>query len=197
MNNDYISENLVYYRKKNNYSQEQLAEKLHVSRQAISRWECGTAVPDTENLIEMGNLYGVSLDELIKGAHQESDIVVEDTNVNIQKDSARAVALSLGFSVVVALAFLLWGMLVPSSWGIAWVCFLAIPLAITAVIAIKKHRTIIFCYPVVALAVFYILSWYTGLWHPLWIIFLTIPIYYCLSVLIDKNIIKKEKQKSR
>lgn len=193
MNNDYLSKNLVYYRKKNNYSQEQLAEKLHVSRQAISRWECGTAVPDTENLIEMGNLYGVSLDELIKGAQQESDVAFEDTNKNTQKDNTRGVILSLGFSVIAALAFLLWGMFVPSSWGIAWICFLAIPLLITAVIAIKKRRTVIFCYPVVALAVFYALSWYTGLWHPLWIIFLTIPIYYCISILIDKNIIKKEK----
>ena len=52
-------------RKENNITQEQLADKLNVSRQAVSKWESGTAYPDTEKLIQISKLFKVSLDELI------------------------------------------------------------------------------------------------------------------------------------
>ena len=45
--------------------QEQLAEKLQVSRQAISKWELGESIPDTENLILLSKFYGVSIDYLL------------------------------------------------------------------------------------------------------------------------------------
>jgi transcriptional regulator with XRE-family HTH domain len=62
---------LLAYRKKFGYSQEQLAEKLGLSRQAVSKWERAEASPDTDNLIELARLYGISLDELVLGG--ESD----------------------------------------------------------------------------------------------------------------------------
>ena len=52
-------------RKENNVTQEQLADKLNVSRQAVSKWESGTAYPDTEKLIQISKIFNVSLDELI------------------------------------------------------------------------------------------------------------------------------------
>ena len=58
---------LVELRKKNNLSQEELAEKLGVSRQAVSKWERSEASPDTDNLIALAEIYGMSLDELIFG----------------------------------------------------------------------------------------------------------------------------------
>jgi transcriptional regulator with XRE-family HTH domain len=48
------------------YSQEQLAEKLGVSRQAISKWELGTALPDTDKVVAMSEFFGVSSDFLLK-----------------------------------------------------------------------------------------------------------------------------------
>lgn len=59
-----LSEKLAALRKKQGYSQQYVAERLNVSRQAISRWEVGSCVPSTENLMELSRLYGVSLDEL-------------------------------------------------------------------------------------------------------------------------------------
>lgn len=59
-------EKLFELRKKANMTQNDLAEKLNVSRQAVSRWEMGTAMPDVENLIAMSDLFGVSLDYLLK-----------------------------------------------------------------------------------------------------------------------------------
>ena len=60
-----IAERLVSLRKKHGLSQEDLAEKLGVSRQAISKWERVEASPDTDNLIALAKLYGISLDELL------------------------------------------------------------------------------------------------------------------------------------
>lgn len=58
---------LIEYRKKNGLSQDQVAEKIGVSRQAVSKWERAEASPDTDNLIMLSKLYNVSLDELING----------------------------------------------------------------------------------------------------------------------------------
>ena len=58
---------LYQYRKKNNLSQEELAAKIGVSRQAVSKWERAEASPDTDNLILLAKLYGVTLDDLLQG----------------------------------------------------------------------------------------------------------------------------------
>lgn len=62
-----ISERLLELRKKNGDSQEQLADKLEVSRQAVSKWESGQGNPDLENVIKLSEIYGVSTDYILKG----------------------------------------------------------------------------------------------------------------------------------
>ena len=57
-------ENLIQARKLRGMTQEELAEKLDISRQAVSKWENGESVPDTDKLIRLGDVLGVSLDEL-------------------------------------------------------------------------------------------------------------------------------------
>lgn len=59
---------LVSLRKQKGITQMELAEKLNVSRQAISRWEVGAAVPTTDNLKVLSELYGVSIDYLLNDA---------------------------------------------------------------------------------------------------------------------------------
>ena len=60
-------EKLYELRKAAGMTQNDLAEKLNVSRQAVSRWEQGSATPDVENLIAISDLFGVTLDELLRG----------------------------------------------------------------------------------------------------------------------------------
>ena len=60
-----IAQRLSARRKQSGLSQEALAEKLGVSRQAVSKWERSESSPDTDNLIALAQLYGVSLDELL------------------------------------------------------------------------------------------------------------------------------------
>ncbi len=61
-----FSEKLYSLRKSRGLSQEQLAQELNVSRQAVSKWESGHAVPETEKLLTISNFFGVSLDHLLK-----------------------------------------------------------------------------------------------------------------------------------
>ena len=61
-----LSEKLYTLRKKSGLSQEQLAERLSVSRQAISKWESGQSVPESDKLIVISNYFKVSLDYLLK-----------------------------------------------------------------------------------------------------------------------------------
>ena len=72
-----IADRLVKLRKKNGYSQEELADKLGLSRQAVSKWERAEASPDTDNLICLAKLYGVSLDELLS-TDEDVDTIVEE-----------------------------------------------------------------------------------------------------------------------
>lgn len=60
-----IANRLVTLRKRNSLSQEALAEKLGISRQAVSKWERAEASPDTDNLILLSRIYGISMDELL------------------------------------------------------------------------------------------------------------------------------------
>ena len=55
---------LGQFREKRGLTQEQLAEKLNASRPAVSKWECGDATPDLDNLVALAELYGITLDEL-------------------------------------------------------------------------------------------------------------------------------------
>lgn len=59
-----INEKIYELRRQSGLTQEQLAEKLNVSRQSVSKWETGVSVPDLERLIALSELFGVSLNEL-------------------------------------------------------------------------------------------------------------------------------------
>ncbi len=62
-----LGETLARLRREQNLTQEQLAELLGVSRQAVSKWENGTALPETEKLLRLGDLLHCSMDELLRG----------------------------------------------------------------------------------------------------------------------------------
>lgn len=66
-----LKERLSYYRKRQGLSQIELAEALEVSRQTVSKWETGTALPSAENLLALSRLYRVSVDALLKGTEAD------------------------------------------------------------------------------------------------------------------------------
>ena len=76
-----LGEKLSKLRKEYNYTQEQLADILGVSRQSISKWESDIAYPETEKLIELGKLFECSMDYLLK------DEVTERTGVSVSEST--------------------------------------------------------------------------------------------------------------
>jgi transcriptional regulator with XRE-family HTH domain len=72
-----IADRLAKLRKEKGYSQEQLADALGISRQAVSKWERAEASPDTDNLICLAKLYGVSLDTLLKTEQPAEEIAAD------------------------------------------------------------------------------------------------------------------------
>ena len=81
-----LSDKIIGLRKSNGMSQEDLAEKLNVSRQAISRWESGTAMPDASNILQLSKLFGVTTDYLLNDDyHSDNDLpkVKEVQNDNL------------------------------------------------------------------------------------------------------------------
>ena len=67
-----LKESLSFYRKEQGLSQVELAEALDVSRQTISKWETGAALPSAENLLALSRLYGVTVDALLNGVETEA-----------------------------------------------------------------------------------------------------------------------------
>ena len=67
-----LGEKIAKQRKELNYTQEQLADILGVSRQSISKWESDIAYPETDKLIELGKLFDCSMDYLLKEARKWS-----------------------------------------------------------------------------------------------------------------------------
>lgn len=60
-----LDQNLRFLRKANHYSQEEVAEKIQVSRQSVAKWESGESAPDINNCVKLAKLYNVSLDDLV------------------------------------------------------------------------------------------------------------------------------------
>lgn len=67
-----LKDNLIMLRKMNGYSQEQIAEKIGISRQAYAKWEKGTTIPDIDRASLLADVYGISLDNLMKTVNEES-----------------------------------------------------------------------------------------------------------------------------
>lgn len=60
-----IADKIKYLRKENNMTQEDLANKLNVSRQTISKWETNVAIPDADNIVAISKLFNITTDELL------------------------------------------------------------------------------------------------------------------------------------
>ena len=104
-----IANRLLAYRRAHGLSQEELAEKLGVSRQAVSKWERAEAAPDTDNLIALAALYGVLIDELINGKDepqaqseekQSTDDRSEERKTERESQSEQEENMDEGFTII-------------------------------------------------------------------------------------------------
>lgn len=107
-----LSEKLYTLRKKSGLSQEQLADRLNVSRQAISKWESGSSTPESDKLIAISRYFNVSLDHLMK----EDGDGPEDAPRPEQRGSARTAdhtRRSVGLAICIGgvVCLMIWGLL--------------------------------------------------------------------------------------
>lgn len=195
---------LQQLRKANGYSQDVLAEKLGISRQAVSKWERAESSPSVDNLLDLARLYGITVDEML---NTDGDRVVIKTQNNTKKDIkgklksliskandfgiypelARSLAKFPFFLVVTILYVVL--CFVTKLWHPLWIMFLALPIYYQFALACKGGNKKVFMLllpiPEIIVTVFLILGFAFGIWEYAWILFLLLPIYYWI-VLINK-----------
>ena len=71
-----LKDNLIMLRKLNGYSQQQIADRIGISRQAYAKWENGLTTPDIEKTSALADVYGITLDNLMKGDSAEGTSVI-------------------------------------------------------------------------------------------------------------------------
>ena len=102
-----FNEKLVVLRKQHNLSQEQVAEKLGVARQTISKWELGETTPEMDKLIIMSELYNITLDELMK-EENEGKVVNDPNNTNSQKLAGMTIKILKGIGIFILIVAILY-----------------------------------------------------------------------------------------
>lgn len=211
-----FSNNLYTIRKQSGMSQEELAERLNVSRQAVSKWERGEALPDTDNLIAIAELFDVSLDWLVHSDEsslkqvetaedalpkstseeneekeedeedEEEDEEDEDDPEVIESKKRFRLWYDLPYPILVTIAHLLWGFLA-DGWAVGWTLYVTIPVYYTLIDCIRRRKLTPFCYPVFVAFVYLLMGMAWGMWHPWWILFITVPIFYPIAKAIDNR----------
>lgn len=97
-----ISEKIKEKRLKHNWTQEELAQMLNVSRPAVSSWEVGRNYPDLETIITMSELFDISLDDLLKGDKEVVEQISDDTKT--RKDQSKKIRW-LVITIIVLISF--------------------------------------------------------------------------------------------
>lgn len=200
-----IADRLVELRKKNGYSQEGLAERLGVSRQAVSKWETGMSSPDLDNLITLSKIYCVSLDELVGNDRTDTlcevvdgcdEVIEKEDDEDEDEESSKFDLVSdsiISFVTLGCIAFYLVFGFLNDIWHPTWIVFFLIAITATLIDSIKRRSFASFGgYPLIVTAIYLLLGFLVdGAFGIHWWLFITIPMYYVLAsgldALINRN----------
>lgn len=92
-----LNEKIYYYRKRAKLSQEELAARVGVSRQAVSKWELGEATPELDKLLALARVFGVTTDELLKGSEPDAGEAPFEERKSAPPDAGRQFDHAMGF----------------------------------------------------------------------------------------------------
>ncbi len=107
-----FAEKLITLRKSRELTQEQLAERLNVSRQSVSKWETGQVIPEAEKLLELSRTFDVTIDYLLKPSEIDelsvkTDILEQQQKQMLEREEKRTKLLkNILYAVIVYLVFL-------------------------------------------------------------------------------------------
>ena len=137
-----FSDKLIALRRKAGWSQEELAERLNVSRQSVSKWESAQSMPDIDKIVQLSSLFSVTTDYLLKDGRAEPEYTEDDTS-----PLPRIKALTAAYWLVVVAIFL-WYTFGPNGngqpqyswfiWAIAGVVYAACVVAAKAFVRKKE-----------------------------------------------------------
>ncbi len=181
-----LADRLVNLRKENKLSQEALAEKLGLSRQAISKWERGESSPDTDNLIALAELYGISLDELLWNEPVNEKPQAEKA----EKKENRILKTSPILFLMAIAVYVVGGMVIGGKWwAVMWILFTLV-LSFTIYFASKSVinrglKTLLTTISVIlaTASIYVLLGMLFSLWNIAWIVFLLIPAHIYISII--------------
>ena len=85
-----LEEKITLLRKQNGWSQEELAFRLDVSRQSVSKWEMGSSIPELDKIVKMSEIFGVTTDYLLKNDEKNTSPITENKTMEIQLETAKS-----------------------------------------------------------------------------------------------------------
>ena len=212
-----ISIKIMELRKSNNMSQEQLAEQLYVSRQAVSKWERGEALPDINNLAAIAKLFNVTIDSIVNGDVGRVEVVIQE---NQQSQSVKrqltleekdiknraVVMLIIAIGLIIASPVVLimnnglgsfsfiifFGLIICGVGLIIYSSHLKKQVSDYDEIDKKEEETGIIAKvssvtSSLAVIVFLLLGFVWGLWHPGWLVFLLTPLIVGIMKIFKKD----------
>lgn len=116
-----LGKQIKMYRLENKLSQEELADRIYVSRQTISNWENDKSYPDINSLVLLSEVFKISLDRLIKGDIETMKDVIQKEEVDKMNRYGKIYTIMLIVTVVSAVPLFMWlGLWTLIPWGIVW-----------------------------------------------------------------------------
>ena len=117
-----LADKIITLRKKNGWSQEELADKTGVSRQAVSKWETSQAFPDVDKILQLSSLFGVTTDYLLKDDITNEECATKQHNTHkLEKNTKNAVMLA--YFGMIPVVYVIWSFL-SQDWHITWITFI-------------------------------------------------------------------------
>ena len=117
-----LGKQIKFYRNKIAMSQEELADRIYVSRQTISNWENDKSYPDVNSLVLLSEIFQISLDTLIKGDIEVMKDVIQKEEIEKMNHYGKIYTIMLIATVVSAVPLFMWlGVWAFIPWGILWV----------------------------------------------------------------------------
>ena len=116
-----LNEQIKKHRTEMNLSQEELAEKIYVTRQSVSNWENGKTYPDIHSLLLLSSLFGISLDQLVKGDIEIMKEEIKKEEIAKMNRYGKIYTIMLIATAVSAVPLFMWlGVWAFIPWGIIW-----------------------------------------------------------------------------
>lgn len=188
-----LGERLYELRKKKGLSQEEVAERLNVTRQSVSKWETDESKPDFDKIVPICELYEISTNELLSGTKEEKE---EQEVQVINKDNKKKRALIISSAIFLYFLAIIWIIISEVSFnlnegfmvgGFFLLCGIATCMLIyqgivlsTTITKKKKEKTVnekkldgvIELTAIIFTIIYLLISFFTGAWHITWILWL-------------------------